>query len=163
MRDQWIRFVFCSCFGLFSTTTTIADSNHLSHSEAKGFVLVYSITSRRSFERLPIFYQAIRRNRRESNPIIILVGNKSDKQHEREVTKEEGAAKAREFNCPFIETSAKTASNVDRAFGDVLRMVIERYEGPQGPAALGPGAASGGPNGTGPPPKRKKKRECIIA
>lgn len=129
--------------------------------EAKGFVLVYSVTSRRSFDRLPIFYNAIRRNRREVNPIIILVGNKSDKESEREISKEEGQAKAKEMRIPFIETSAKTASNVDCAFGDVLQMIIERDETPQGVAGEGARAPRG--SGALPPPKRKKKMACIIA
>jgi GTPase KRas protein len=51
----------------------------------------------------------------------MLVGNKCDKTNEREVTEEEGAALARQFGCEFIETSAKTALNVERLFMNLVR------------------------------------------
>ncbi|KAJ7934865.1 hypothetical protein B0H13DRAFT_1854860 [Mycena leptocephala] len=41
------------------------------------------------------------------NPIFMFVGNKADKVHDCEVSKEEGAFLARAFDCQFIETSAK--------------------------------------------------------
>jgi GTPase KRas protein len=51
----------------------------------------------------------------------MLVGNKADKQLEREVTREEGMQLAREFGCEFLETSAKTAQNVERLFTNLVR------------------------------------------
>ena len=44
---------------------------------------------------------------------IILVGNKSDLEHRRAVTFEEGSAFAKEHGLIFLETSAKTAANVE--------------------------------------------------
>lgn len=44
----------------------------------------------------------------------MLVGNKCDKIAEREVSKEEGQQMAKRLQCEFIETSAKTCSNVDK-------------------------------------------------
>ena len=51
----------------------------------------------------------------------MLVGNKADKQLEREVTREEGMQLAKEFGCEFLETSAKTALNVERLFTNLVR------------------------------------------
>ena len=51
----------------------------------------------------------------------MLVGNKCDKTYEREVSREEGAALARQFGCEFLETSAKTAQNVERLFMNLVR------------------------------------------
>lgn len=51
----------------------------------------------------------------------MLVGNKADKQFEREVTREEGMQLAKEFGCEFLETSAKTALNVERLFTNLVR------------------------------------------
>lgn len=48
-----------------------------------------------------------------SNMTIILVGNKSDLDHRRAVTYEEGSAFAKEHGLIFLETSAKTAANVE--------------------------------------------------
>jgi|EP00161_Ancyromonas_sigmoides_P024212 Ras-related protein Rab-2A len=47
---------------------------------------------------------------------ILLVGNKSDLEHKRAVTKEEGEQFARAHGLIFLETSAKTAVNVEEAF-----------------------------------------------
>jgi GTPase KRas protein len=89
-------------------------------SEGQGFILVYSIASRATFERLDVFRQSMLRVKRQK-PIFMLVGNKADKQLEREVTREEGMQLAKEFGCEFLETSAKTALNVERLFTNLVR------------------------------------------
>lgn len=43
---------------------------------------------------------------------FVLVGNKCDLEQEREVAKEKGEALAKEINCKFMESSAKTKVNV---------------------------------------------------
>lgn len=53
---------------------------------------------------------------------IVLVGNKSDRVNEREVGKEEGAALAKKLGCEFVETSAKTRSNLEVAYYTVVRL-----------------------------------------
>ncbi|KAG7235744.1 hypothetical protein INR49_002246, partial [Caranx melampygus] len=55
------------------------------------------------------------RQHSNSNMVIMLIGNKSDLESRREVKKEEGEAFAREHGLIFMETSAKTASNVEEA------------------------------------------------
>lgn len=92
----------------------------------EGFLLVYSITSRQSFEEIQTFEQQILRVKDKDYFPIILVGNKCDLEGERQVTREEGQALARQFNCKFIETSAKSRLNVDNAFYDLVRE-IRRY------------------------------------
>ncbi len=47
------------------------------------------------------------RTERGKEVVIILVGNKTDMADRRQVTEEEGKAKAAEFGVMFIETSAK--------------------------------------------------------
>jgi GTPase KRas len=92
----------------------------------EGFLLVYSITSRQSFEEIQTFEQQILRVKDKDYFPIILVGNKCDLEGERAVSKEEGQALAQQFNCKFIETSAKSRVNVDNAFYDLVRE-IRRY------------------------------------
>jgi len=94
--------------------------------KGEGFLLVYSITSRQSFEEIMTFQQQILRVKDKDYFPIIVVGNKCDLEAERVVSKEEGAQLARSFGCKFIETSAKSRINVDNAFYDLVRE-IRRY------------------------------------
>ena len=48
--------------------------------------------------------------------VIMLIGNKSDLDQRRQVSTEEGERFAKENNLIFMETSAKTAFNVEEAF-----------------------------------------------
>lgn len=60
--------------------------------------------------------------------VIMLVGNKCDRENRRAVSTEEGEAFAREHGLLFIETSAKTRVNVDQAFTRVAEAVYEKIE-----------------------------------
>ena len=65
--------------------------------------------------------------------IFMLIGNKCDKIYEREVSKEEGAALARQFGCEFIETSAMTAQNVEKVFMGIVRTLRQTRNAEAGP------------------------------
>ena len=80
---------------------------------------MYSIASRTSFDQLEIFHQSVR-CMKQSSPIL-LVGNKADKDSERQVSREDGLALAHRFGCDFYETSAKTVQNVERPFVHLIR------------------------------------------
>jgi GTPase KRas protein len=69
--------------------------------EGEGFLLVYSITARATFERIERFRSQITRVKDSEAIPIVLVGNKSDKRDEREVGKEEGQLLARRLGCEF--------------------------------------------------------------
>uniref|UniRef100_A0A3B5A4K9 RAB2A, member RAS oncogene family n=1 Tax=Stegastes partitus TaxID=144197 RepID=A0A3B5A4K9_9TELE len=83
---------------------------------AAGALLVYDITRRDTFNHLTTWLEDARQHS-NSNMVIMLIGNKSDLESRREVKKEEGEAFAREHGLIFMETSAKTASNVEEANG----------------------------------------------
>ena len=51
----------------------------------EGFLLVYSITSRNSFQEISILYEQILRIRSQDSFPVIIVGNKSDFMYERQV------------------------------------------------------------------------------
>ena len=111
----------------------------------EGFLLVYSITSRQSFDEIRVFEQQILRVKDKDNFPMIMVGNKCDLESERQVSSEEGYRLAQSFGCPFIETSAKARTNVDKSFYDLVRE-IRRYNRD---AAGGYGAPPLGHNGPG--------------
>lgn len=48
--------------------------------------------------------------------VVIVIGNKTDLDHQRGVSREEGEAFARDNGLVFMETSAKTAANVEETF-----------------------------------------------
>ncbi|KAI9892173.1 MAG: Ras GTPase ras2 [Vezdaea aestivalis] len=123
LRDQWIR-------------------------DGEGFVLVYSISSRSSFNRIKRFHHQINRVKESSSggsygssslnssssyssvyPVpVMLVGNKCDRLTEREVSTQEGHALAKELGCEFVEASAKNCVNVEKAFYDVVRLLRKQRQ-----------------------------------
>ncbi|KAH8822790.1 ras-like protein [Flagelloscypha sp. PMI_526] len=94
---------------------------YMRHGE--GFLLVYSITSRNSFDAIAEFYQEIQRVKDADNVPVVLVGNKCDLEFERQVTMHEGRTLAQRLNCQAIETSAKQRINVDEAFVLLVRYI----------------------------------------
>lgn len=97
--------------------------------DADGFLLVYSVASRSTFEYVERIRSQIFKVRETDSVPIMLVGNKCDKENDREVTREEGASLARQFACNFVETSAKTDLNVERSFCEIVRAIRSRREG----------------------------------
>ncbi|KAL1916823.1 uncharacterized protein VTP21DRAFT_5527 [Calcarisporiella thermophila] len=89
----------------------------------EGFLLVYSITSRTTFEEISTFYQQILRVKDKEYFPMIVVGNKCDLAEERQVSLYEGQELAKHFHCPFLESSAKERINVDNAFYDLVREI----------------------------------------
>ncbi|RUS13020.1 hypothetical protein BC937DRAFT_86477, partial [Endogone sp. FLAS-F59071] len=59
---------------------------------------------------------------------FILVGNKVDLLHLRKVTFSEASARAAEWNCPYVETSAKTRQNVEEVYTQLMRKIRDRKE-----------------------------------
>lgn len=57
---------------------------------------------------------------------MMLVGNKTDEEENREVPTSEGEAEAKKWGCNFLETSAKTNFNVKEMFQELLNMEKSR-------------------------------------
>ncbi|TGJ72300.1 Ras GTPase [Orbilia oligospora] len=72
---------------------------------SEGFVLLYSITSRQSFEALSTFRQDILKIKNEDFVPMIIVGTKRDLESDREVSPQEGRALADSFGCSFFEVA----------------------------------------------------------
>ncbi|KAF9114678.1 Ras GTPase [Mortierella sp. AM989] len=89
--------------------------------ESDGFMLVYSITSRGSFEKIPELHQDILRIR--DNVPILLVANKCDLAIERQVSTQEGRQLAERLGCHMFEASAKLEINVDNSFKCLARKI----------------------------------------
>jgi len=94
---------------------------------AAGALLVYDISRRETFNHLTLWLEDTRQH---SNPdmTIMLIGNKSDLEHKRTVSVEEGEQFARENGLIFLETSAKTAANVEEAFISSAKKIYEKIQ-----------------------------------
>lgn len=92
-----------------------------------GFLVVYSVTDKGSFENVPQFHELILRVKDRTSFPMLLVANKVDLVHQRSITEEQGKDMAGRFNIPYIETSAKDPpQNVDKAFQDVVRLIRQQ-------------------------------------
>lgn len=110
----------------------------------EGFLLVYAINSRNSIEELQTFYEQIQRVKDSDNVPVLVVGNKSDLEVERQVSYEEGLEFAKALNCPFLETSAKQRINVEEAFYGLVRSINEKNAAASAPEETEPAAVAGG-------------------
>jgi len=94
---------------------------------AAGALLVYDVTRRETFEHLAAW---LRDAREYSSPelVVIVVGNKCDLDSQRQVSTEEGQKFAEENGLVFLETSAMSAHNVEKAFVSVASDVIKKID-----------------------------------
>lgn len=126
MQDQWMR-------------------------DGKGFLLVYNITSRPTFEEVSSLYDKILRTKDSETVPIVLVGNKCDLSNERQVDTSEGEALASKWSCKFYETSARSKINNEICFFELVREIRKQNKAEQ--TSQGSGGKAG---------KEKKKSKCTI-
>lgn len=89
----------------------------------QGFVMLYAITSRSSYEEIATFHDQILRVKDLDKVPMIVCGNKCDMETERQVTTQEGISLSQKYNVPFLETSAKCRINIDDAFFEIVRQI----------------------------------------
>ena len=95
--------------------------------KVQGIILMYDITQRKSYERLPKWIKMI--NEQTCGVPVILIGNKIDDEEEnRIVRKEEGKKCAIENDFLFYETSALNGKNVNNAIYDLSERIITTLE-----------------------------------
>ncbi|KAJ1529143.1 hypothetical protein ONE63_005952 [Megalurothrips usitatus] len=95
---------------------------------AMGIMLVYDVTDERSFENIVKWLRNIDEHANEDVEKMIL-GNKCDIDSKRAVNKDRGEAIAREYGVPFLETSAKANTNIDKAFNDLATAILDKFAG----------------------------------
>lgn len=170
--------------------------------DGEGFLVVYSVASRDTFDRVDSIVRRVRRVKDEAATMggayggypsypspqsptggslgrpssgripIVIIGNKRDMQHLRDVQPEEGASLARRLGCDFFETSAKNGHNVENAFKTVVRG-IKAAKG-IAPGNVGVPGGGGGGGGGGVPAtmggqqqqqarrRQRKNQKCAI-
>ncbi|EMC93732.1 hypothetical protein BAUCODRAFT_141164 [Baudoinia panamericana UAMH 10762] len=96
--------------------------------DAHGFLLVFSITSMSSLHELAeLREQIVQIKGGDPNVPIVLVGNKSDLEEDRVVSRSRAFQVSQAWgNVPYYETSARRRQNVTEVFVDVCRQIIHR-------------------------------------
>lgn len=97
----------------------------------QGFILVYAINNKLSFNEIDSFRNQLIRVKDMDNVPTVLVGNKCDLEEQREVPRLQGINKAKEFNCPFFETSALECINVQETFYQIVREIRKELYPPK--------------------------------
>ena len=94
---------------------------------AKGVIVVYDICRKKSFENVDKWIDDFK-SKADDDAVIILIGNKSDLDEKREVSKEEAESKAQKNKFGFMETSAKDNNNVQKAFETLFHEIVKMYK-----------------------------------
>ncbi|XP_061426980.1 ras-related protein Rab-8A-like [Lethenteron reissneri] len=94
---------------------------------AMGIMLVYDITSEKSFENIKNWIRNIEEHASADVQKMVL-GNKCDMNDRRQVTKERGEKLAEDYNIQFMETSAKASINVEEAFFTLAREIKAKMD-----------------------------------
>lgn len=158
-QQNWIVSKFISNFlGNYTLFVSVLDTAGQEEFSAmreqymrsgEGFLLVFSVTERSSFEEIYKFHKQILRVKDRDEFPMLMVGNKVDLEHQRVVWQEEAQSLARQLKIPYIECSAKMRMNVDNAFYELVR-VVRKFQASERPPLK--------PNYI----KKNKKKCCIL-
>jgi len=120
---------------------------------AHGIIVVYDVTDIESFNNVKQWFSEIEKYASE-NVNKLLVGNKCDLVGKKAVSTENAKAFADKLNIPFLETSAKAATNVETAFltmaAEIKKTVAKQPQlksGPKPDVVVGKGESVGQSSG----------------
>jgi len=121
---------------------TFSAMRELYMANGEGFALIYSITSALSFAEVEKIRAGIIKHKNTPNVPMVLVGNKRDLEAKREVPTSKGKMAAKEWGCAFLESSAKTDTNIREIFYSLIDQVWEKSGGPPKPKKASRGGCS---------------------
>ena len=93
--------------------------------QAKGALIVYDITDKSSFARVVEWVKELNQQG-EPDICLAIVGNKCDKESDRQITKQETVEYARRIGALHFNTSAKTGKNVEQVFQDLSKQMVAK-------------------------------------
>nr|XP_002131139.1 ras-related protein Rab-27A-like [Ciona intestinalis] len=96
--------------------------------DAMGFLLFFDLTSEQSFLNIRNWLDQLKQHSYCESPDIILCGNKCDLEDLRAVSTERASECAEAYGLPYMETSAATGHNVDKAVSMLLDLVMKRMD-----------------------------------
>jgi Ras homolog enriched in brain len=109
---------------------TILNSKHFIG--IHGYMIVYSVASKQSFEMCRIIRDKILNHLGADTVPIMIVANKSDlRPEQRQVSAADGKKLADELGCGFVEASARYNENVAKAFEGMVAEIEKGQEAGQ--------------------------------
>ncbi|XP_056651400.1 ras-related protein Rab-42 [Monodelphis domestica] len=93
-----------------------------------GVLLVFDVTNRKSFNHVEDWYQEVASVQGSDKVVFLLVGHKCDLQQARQVSTQEAETLAAVWGMSFLETSAKTNSNVTLAFETLVHEIQQSLQ-----------------------------------
>ena len=91
---------------------------------SNGALVIYDCTKRSSYDKLEDWILDFKEARGDEP--LLLLGNKSDLTNTIKVQESEGVELAKRFNMKFIPTSAKTGTNVENAFMEIIKKILKK-------------------------------------
>ncbi|CAH1780414.1 unnamed protein product [Owenia fusiformis] len=103
------------------------EEDHADYCDVDGYIVVYSVTDRRSFTTACDLVKDLREVLQKQSAIT-LVGNKSDIVRQRQISDTDGMEFAKSYGCKFIETSAVLNHNIDELLVETLSNIRHVYK-----------------------------------
>lgn len=94
------------------------------YKDARAVILVYDITSQKSFDELKGYWYQQIKDIKDDKMIVAIAANKSDLYEEKQVANEDGEAFAKEVGAIFVSTSAKNDSGIRALFDNIGQKII---------------------------------------
>ncbi|MHA1988136.1 MAG: Rab family GTPase [Promethearchaeota archaeon] len=101
-------------------------SNEYYFVQAVGAFVVYDVSNRESFDNIGFWISKL--NELSGEIPFIIIGNKIDKKDERLVSLEEAKKRADSYSVKYMETSAKSNENIDKAFESLSIQILNNLK-----------------------------------
>jgi len=101
-------------------------SNEYYFVQAVGAFVVYDVTNRESFDNIDFWISKLKEL--SGDIPFIIIGNKIDKKDERLVSLEEARERAESYSVQYMETSAKSNENIDKAFESLSVQILNNLK-----------------------------------
>ncbi|TIB75258.1 hypothetical protein E3Q18_03131 [Wallemia mellicola] len=129
IKDKRYKLSICHSFTLAYDRDTAGQERFRSlvssyYRGAQGVILVYDVTNRETFDKLRVWFQELDTYSTD-DAVKIVVGNKTDVNHQRAVSIEEAKELAELHNAMFVECSAKTSTGVNHLFYELAQKIID--------------------------------------
>ena len=92
---------------------------------AKGAFVVYDITRKGTFESVDKWVSDLKATA-DKKITLLLIGNKCDLEDQRQISKDQAEQKAKSFEVAFLETSALSGENLEKAFEMLVNEVYKK-------------------------------------